>query len=58
MRRIKRSSANSGLSLDLFLVMSSPDLLNRHSDGTEEAVIQNNIFAILAMFGSCCRFDL
>jgi hypothetical protein len=50
--KIKSSSAKTGLSRVLFSEINSPDMLNKHSDGTEDAVMQNNILAIFAIFGS------
>lgn len=47
----KRDPANSGSSLVLFLFIKSPLLLNAHSEGTEVAVIENNILAILLKYG-------
>jgi hypothetical protein len=47
--KIKSSSAKTGLSRVLLLEINSPDLLNIHSDGTEDAVMQNNILDIFAI---------
>jgi len=50
--KIKRSSAKTGLSRVLLIEINSPDLLNIHSDGTENAVMQINILEMFTIFGS------
>jgi hypothetical protein len=43
-----RSSANPGLSLDLFFSINCPAALNTHSDGTDVAIVQKTSSLILA----------
>ena len=50
--KIKRFSAKTRLSSVLLIEINSPDLLNIHSDGTEDAVMQINILDIFAILGA------